>query len=244
MLGLDGWLPRHGGWHSDWLRGLRPSCRQDRLGVRRRLQAQLPRRRLLPVAGQLRPRRDPLRGLQSGRRVQPRAVHGAKLRLRLLQRWRVQQCHRGDPADDLLGHQRGLRPPVASELPDVDLRVLWPVRVRGKRQSGDLQCADFSPFATPSGTPGSIAFTPVQVAQGQCNNNFNWWVVGSRTQYNFTPWFYVGFDVIYQKLETASNGTFATFSALTGAAKPTAVYQIKDQDNYGLRIRGHRDIVP
>jgi len=101
-----------------------------------------------------------------------------------------------------------------------------------------------SPFATPSGTPGSIAFTPVQVAQGQCNNNFNWWVVGSRTQYNFTPWFYVGFDVIYQKLETASNGTFATFSALTGAAKPTAVYQIKDQDNYGLRIRGHRDIVP
>jgi hypothetical protein len=101
-----------------------------------------------------------------------------------------------------------------------------------------------SPFATPSGTPGSIAFTPVQVAQGQCNNNFNWWVVGSRTQYNFTPWFYVGFDVIYQKLETASNGTFATFSALTGAAKPTAVYQIKDQDNYGLRIRVHRDIVP
>jgi hypothetical protein len=101
-----------------------------------------------------------------------------------------------------------------------------------------------SPFATPSGTPGSIAFTPVQVAQGQCNNNFNWWVVGSRTQYNFTPWFYVGFDVIYQKLETASNGTFATFSALTGTAKPTAVYQIKDQDNYGLRIRVHRDIVP
>ena len=81
------------------------------------------------------------------------------------------------------------------------------------------------------------------MAQGQCNNNFNWWVVGSRTQYNFTPWFYVGFDVIYQKLETASNGAIATFSALTGAAKPTAVYQIKDQDNYGLRIRVHR-VVP
>src|SRR5262249_38975564 len=30
-----------------------------------------------------------------------------------------------------------------------------------------------SPFATPSGVAGSIAFTPVQVAQGACNNNFN-----------------------------------------------------------------------
>jgi len=101
-----------------------------------------------------------------------------------------------------------------------------------------------SPFATPSGVPGSIAFTAAQVAQGQCNNNFTFWVAGSRTQYNFTPWFYVGFDVIYQRLESASNGTFATFTNFTGAAKPTAIYQIKDQDNYGLRIRVHRDIVP
>jgi hypothetical protein len=101
-----------------------------------------------------------------------------------------------------------------------------------------------SPFATPSGVPGAIAFTPAQVAQGQCNNNFTWWVAGSRTQYNFTPWFYVGFDVLYQRIESASNGTFATFTNFTGAAKPTAIYQIKDQDNYALRIRVHRDIVP
>jgi len=101
-----------------------------------------------------------------------------------------------------------------------------------------------SPFATPSALGGSIAFTPVQVAQGQCNNNFNFWVLGSRTQYNFTPWFYMGFDVIYQKLESASSGTFATFSSLAGAAKPTAIYAIQNQDNYGLRIRVHRDIVP
>jgi hypothetical protein len=70
------------------------------------------------------------------------------------------------------------------------------------------------------------------------------WTVGSRSQYNFTPWFYVGFDVIYQKLETASNGAVATFNALTGSAKPTALYGITNQDNYGLRVRVHRDIVP
>ncbi len=101
-----------------------------------------------------------------------------------------------------------------------------------------------SPFATPSGTPGSIAFTPVQVANGQCNNNFNWWQIGSRTQYNFTPWFYVGFDVIYQKLESASSGANVTYTALANTAKPTAIYRIQDQDSYGLRIRVHRDIVP
>ena len=101
-----------------------------------------------------------------------------------------------------------------------------------------------SPFAIASAVGGSIAFTPAQVAQGQCNNNFTFWVAGSRTQYNFTPWFYVGFDVLYSRLESASNGTFATFTNLTGAAKPTAIYQIKDQDNYALRIRVHRDIVP
>jgi len=101
-----------------------------------------------------------------------------------------------------------------------------------------------SPFANPSAVAGSIAFTPVQVAQGACNNNFNFWTVGSRTQYNFTPWFYVGFDVIYQKLETASNGATVTFTNLTGGAKPTAFYQVMNQDSYGLRVRVHRDLVP
>jgi len=97
-------------------------------------------------------------------------------------------------------------------------------------------------LATPSATAGALAFTGLQVAQGACNNNFNWWNIGSRTQYNFTPWFYVGFDVIYQKLETASNGATVTFAS--NSAKPTFFYQVQNQDNYGLRVRVHRDIVP
>jgi hypothetical protein len=104
--------------------------------------------------------------------------------------------------------------------------------------------AGLGPAATPSAVGGSIAFNPVQVVNGACNNNFNFWTIGSRTQYNFTPWFYVGFDVIYQKLETASSGANVTYTALGGTAKPTATYHIQDQDNYGLRIRVHRDIVP
>src|SRR5262245_44456607 len=101
-----------------------------------------------------------------------------------------------------------------------------------------------SAFATPSAVGGAIAFTAAQIAAGQCSNNWAFWTVGSRTQYNFTPWFYVGFDVIYSRLQTASNGAVVTYTALGGSAKPTAFYAVQDQDNYGLRIRVHRDIVP
>jgi porin-like protein len=94
-----------------------------------------------------------------------------------------------------------------------------------------------------AGGPAGAAF-PGTSNVAVCDNNFTYWQVGSRTQYNFTPWFYVGFDVIYQKLETASRDAVVTYTALGGTAKPTALYTIQDQDNYGLRIRVHRDIVP
>jgi Porin subfamily len=92
-----------------------------------------------------------------------------------------------------------------------------------------------------AGGPAGAAF-PGTSNVALCNNNFNWWQIGSRTQYNFTPWFYVGFDVIYQKLETASRDTVVTYTA--NGSKPTAIYTVQDQDNYGLRVRVHRDIVP
>ena len=50
--------------------------------------------------------------------------------------------------------------------------------------------------------------------------------------------------MIYSKLETASNGAIVTYTQATGTAKPTALLGLTDQDNYGLRIRVHRDIVP
>jgi hypothetical protein len=94
------------------------------------------------------------------------------------------------------------------------------------------------------GGAGTIAFTGVGGVSGigACNNNFSWWAVGSRTQWNITPWFYVGFDVVYQKLQTASAG--ANVFYVTNSAKPTFVYNVTDQDNWAFRVRAHRDIVP
>jgi hypothetical protein len=34
------------------------------------------------------------------------------------------------------------------------------------------------------------------------------------------------------------------WTAVGGAAKPTALYTVQNQDNYAVRVRVHRDIVP
>jgi hypothetical protein len=95
--------------------------------------------------------------------------------------------------------------------------------------------------AVPAVTPGLASGISGIAA---CNNNFNWWGVGSRTQWNITPWWYVGFDLFYQKLETASNGAIVLYTAAAGTAKPTALYSISNQDNLAFRVRFHRDIIP
>jgi hypothetical protein len=100
-----------------------------------------------------------------------------------------------------------------------------------------------------TGVAGGIAFTGNvgglrASGLGSCNNNWNWWAVGSRTQWNITPWFYVGFDMVYQKIETASAGASVLYTQVANAAKPTSIYTVTNQDNFAFRVRAHRDIVP
>ena len=68
-----------------------------------------------------------------------------------------------------------------------------------------------------------------------CNNDWATWNVGSRTQYNFTPAMYVGLDVIYSKLETASAGGTAFYTATANTAKPSTTYQLTDEGNWAFR---------
>ena len=80
-----------------------------------------------------------------------------------------------------------------------------------------------------------------------CANTFSLWGIGSRWQYNFTPAFYVGFDVLYQKLMSADNGGIVTFTPVGSAtqpAVPATIYQVTNQDQWQFRLRLHRDILP
>ena len=54
---------------------------------------------------------------------------------------------------------------------------------------------------------------------------------------------YVGFDVLYTKLLTASSG-LVYYTAAAGNAKPTGYYQLTDQDQWVVQVRFHRDILP
>jgi len=85
------------------------------------------------------------------------------------------------------------------------------------------------------------------LATAGCDNDWNTWWVGTRTQWNVTKEFYMGLDVLYQKMQTAttSTGFLATGGGLgpfgSGAVGP---FRLDDQDNWQFRFRVHRDFYP
>ena len=80
-------------------------------------------------------------------------------------------------------------------------------------------------------------------ALSNCENNWNQWWVGTRTQWNITADTYLGLDVLYQKLDTASGGT-GIYTQVAGTTQPTGVVNIQDQDVWSFRFRVHRDFYP
>lgn len=102
-------------------------------------------------------------------------------------------------------------------------------------------------------TAGSGVIRPVNINgafnQGTCTPDFGLWYVGSRTQWNIRPDFYMGVDVIYQKLDTAFAGLASYTAAVVGGVgtpRPSSgpFYKVEDQDALSLTFRVHRDIVP
>jgi Porin subfamily len=85
--------------------------------------------------------------------------------------------------------------------------------------------------------------TRIGIGTGRCDPDFTYWQVGSRTQWNITPSFYVGFDVMYERLETAFAGT-GFFTAAANLPRPTGNYEIADQDAVVGTVRIHWDILP
>src|SRR5262249_50222380 len=89
-----------------------------------------------------------------------------------------------------------------------------------------------------NGTGGFRAFS---VARVGCDNNWQTWWVGSRTQWNVTKDFYMGVDVLYSKLQTATQFANGTVSAPIAFSSATVA---GDVDNWAVRFRVHRDFYP
>jgi hypothetical protein len=92
---------------------------------------------------------------------------------------------------------------------------------------------------------------PLVGANVGCDANWNTWWVGSRTQWNITKDFYMGVDVLYQKLQTGNIGTgpitngpatvlVANRALMVGGGTGIA----EDMDNWSFRFRVHRDFYP
>src|SRR6185436_18597727 len=89
------------------------------------------------------------------------------------------------------------------------------------------------------------ATSPFQGGAG-CNPDWNSWNVGTRSQWNITKDLYAGLDVIYLKLNTATNVSGVLPGSVGGGGKPTTAgpYTVSDQDVWAATWRIHRDIVP
>ena len=85
---------------------------------------------------------------------------------------------------------------------------------------------------------GSVVGTSEVAAPG-CNMNWSTWWLGSRTQWNVTKDFYMGVDVMYAKLNSASTFDGLTTPQITGGAT-----NVGDVDNWQFRFRAHRDFYP
>ncbi|HZT25624.1 MAG TPA: porin [Pseudolabrys sp.] len=82
------------------------------------------------------------------------------------------------------------------------------------------------------------------VAVAGCDNNWNTWWVGSRTQWNVTSDFYMGVDVLYQKMNSLSTPTGLAPTTITGSSCQLGSCRVDDIDNWMVRFRVHKDFYP
>jgi len=91
---------------------------------------------------------------------------------------------------------------------------------------------------------GSGAFTGLVaggVLTSACDNNFQVWTVGTRTNFNLDANTYIGVDVVYEQLNTALSGATALYGNGAEAAGPRTV---GDQSAWMAQFRVHRNFYP
>jgi hypothetical protein len=91
---------------------------------------------------------------------------------------------------------------------------------------------------------GGTTAAPVGVGMTgvtNCNPDFSWWELGSRTQWNPHPDLSLGVDVVWEHLNTAFAGT-ALLAA--NGARPAGTYNIEDQDVVSVYFRIQRNFLP
>jgi hypothetical protein len=121
---------------------------------------------------------------------------------------------------------------------------LWSPRWRTSVYGGYVEVdydSNAKAIVCPAGTATAAPFGVAMTGVTNCNPDFSWWQVGSRTQWNPHPDLDIGVDVLWTHLNTAYKGT-ATLAA--NGARPAGVYAIDDQDILSVMFRIQRNFLP
>jgi hypothetical protein len=78
---------------------------------------------------------------------------------------------------------------------------------------------------------------------GGCNNNWNYYALGTRTQWNVDSQTYIGLDVVYTKLDTATNTAGLVTTAATGT-QPAGTRNLSNESAFMAEMRVHRNFYP
>jgi hypothetical protein len=97
----------------------------------------------------------------------------------------------------------------------------------------------------------------LSVANGGCNNNWNTWWLGTRTQWNVTPDTYFALELFYERMQSATSvngfvptggtpllGTTTNTVSIVPTSTATTGQSVGSNDNYMVRFRVHKDFYP
>jgi hypothetical protein len=80
----------------------------------------------------------------------------------------------------------------------------------------------------------------ILVGGGRCDPGFNYWTIGSHTDWFPVAGFRLAIDVLYSRVETAFDGQTVSLSKAQGA-RPTGLYTAKDQGILAVVFRAQRN---
>ena len=104
-------------------------------------------------------------------------------------------------------------------------------------QANAMLCSMEASYVSGAGAgAGSAA-----VAGVSCDNNWSYWNVGTRTQFNIDSSTYLGLDVVYSNLNTALSGMTAVAASGT---QPAVARTLADQSAWTVQFRVHRNFYP
>jgi len=119
----------------------------------------------------------------------------------------------------------------------------WRTSLYGGRVEVDYNATAKGFICGPAGVGGAVAtLNGVALTKvSNCNPDYSWWQIGSRTQWNPHPDLDIGVDVLFSHLNSAFAGT-ATLAA--NGARPGGVYALEGQDEVSVFFRIQRNFLP